>query len=430
MLFFNRPSVLSTTHVSERQKATCIFVQVCSRPTLQSVRLNGEWIAKGAVGLFLSALITSPLALAQPISGSILETEVEPDSITDIVTPDSASGFKRAAYISLGTGVSLLDPDVSPGQPLDFDDEAQLGVQLGIGVDLHERFSLELHMADLGSADFSNGSSISYQQYGLSTLFYFRESRKRYNREGWTFYGRGGLGKFQNDSKGDVAYERADDSHLVLGAGVEVARKSGLAFRAEAMAFDSAAAYAQVGVLYRFGGSKLQRFGASDVHPTVREQMDRMSGRSERVPGPNDQDGDGILGESDRCPDTPSRVAVGRDGCAVFSDVTDGLTFVSGSAELTPGAEEVLDTVVQFMNDIPQTRAQISSHTDSSGSADANMQLSQDRALAVARYLVQGGVSKDRLRALAFGETRPIDTNATAEGRNNNRRVEIRLIAE
>jgi len=73
-------------------------------------------------------------------------------------------------------------------------------------------------------------------------------------------------------------------------------------------------------------------------------------------------------------------------------------------------------------------RLRIECHTDSTGSDEENLSLSEGRATIVRRYLETNGVEQDRLTAAGFGETRPIDTNRTESGRARNRRVEFHIV--
>lgn len=100
--------------------------------------------------------------------------------------------------------------------------------------------------------------------------------------------------------------------------------------------------------------------------------------------------------------------------------------FVSGKAELLPIAQKKLDDVAKALGDTDEKqRITVEGHTDSNGNDDSNLRLSQARAEAVRSYLIQRGVTADRVQALGKGETMPIAPNDTAEGRANNRRVEI-----
>jgi OOP family OmpA-OmpF porin len=85
----------------------------------------------------------------------------------------------------------------------------------------------------------------------------------------------------------------------------------------------------------------------------------------------------------------------------------------------------VLDEVVRALNDNKGFRVQVEGHSDSSGADDHNQTLSEKRAEAVLDYLAAHGVAKDRLASKGFSSSVPLDTNTTAAGGENNRRVEF-----
>jgi outer membrane protein OmpA-like peptidoglycan-associated protein len=95
------------------------------------------------------------------------------------------------------------------------------------------------------------------------------------------------------------------------------------------------------------------------------------------------------------------------------------------SVELTPEARAVLEEQVVGLEKDPKLRLVITGHTDSIGAEEYNQGLSERRAEAAKEYFVSRGVAPGRLKALGYGETRPIATNATREGRAQNRRVEL-----
>lgn len=172
-----------------------------------------------------------------------------------------------------------------------------------------------------------------------------------------------------------------------------------------------------------------------------------------------DSDGDGVPDGEDRCPDTPRGTLVGSDGCPLDSDgdgVPDardqcpgttpgvrvdyrgceireeiqlpGVTFETESAVLTESSLDTLDGAVQTLRRYPDIEVECAGHTDSRGAADYNRRLSQERAEAVCEYLESRGIDEDRLRARGYGESQPIEDNATAEGRRANRRVTLRVL--
>lgn len=100
--------------------------------------------------------------------------------------------------------------------------------------------------------------------------------------------------------------------------------------------------------------------------------------------------------------------------------------FVSGKSELLPIARQKLDQVAKALNDTdPAQTITVEGHTDAQGDDASNQRLSQARAESVRAYLVQRGVKSERITAVGKGESTPVASNDTAEGRANNRRVEI-----
>jgi outer membrane protein OmpA-like peptidoglycan-associated protein len=115
-----------------------------------------------------------------------------------------------------------------------------------------------------------------------------------------------------------------------------------------------------------------------------------------------------------------------QDDRGLVLTLTGSVLFATGKSELLPGAQKKLDDVVSALKEDPRSIT-IVGHTDSVGSDETNMQLSQKRAEAVRSYISTHGISGDRVQAQGMGKTQPIADNKTAEGRANNRRVEIIL---
>ncbi len=119
---------------------------------------------------------------------------------------------------------------------------------------------------------------------------------------------------------------------------------------------------------------------------------------------------------------------VGRDTLLVHfqSDVL----FAVDSASLNGSSRGALEQVAAVLNEYPKTAVVVQGHTDSTGSEAHNQQLSERRAEAVRGYLVGRGVAPGRLTAVGYGESFPIASNASPEGRQRNRRVDILLRAK
>lgn len=120
-------------------------------------------------------------------------------------------------------------------------------------------------------------------------------------------------------------------------------------------------------------------------------------------------------------------VSVTRDGDRIILNMPSNITFALDSSQVEPSFKEVLDSVALVLEEYEKTLIVIEGHTDSTGPEDYNRQLSERRALAVGEVLNEDGVSAKRMVIIGYGEERPVASNATDEGRAENRRVELTL---
>ncbi len=120
-------------------------------------------------------------------------------------------------------------------------------------------------------------------------------------------------------------------------------------------------------------------------------------------------------------------VSVTRVGDQVILNMPGNVTFATNSADISPNFHSVLNSVALVINEFKQTYVDIVGHTDSSGAADFNQRLSEQRAVSVGGYLQSQGVLPQRIVTRGMGETQPIASNSTPQGRSQNRRVEIVL---
>lgn len=162
-----------------------------------------------------------------------------------------------------------------------------------------------------------------------------------------------------------------------------------------------------------------------------------------------DSDGDGVTDPADQCPDTPPGTTVDGSGCPLppppacetgeaglelggcepgHTIVLRGVNFDFDQAALTINARTLLDDVASALMDAPQIRVEVGGHTDARGSEAYNQELSEHRAQSVVDYLVSAGIAPERMQATGYGETAPIADNETDDGRELNRRVELRII--
>lgn len=106
------------------------------------------------------------------------------------------------------------------------------------------------------------------------------------------------------------------------------------------------------------------------------------------------------------------------------------ILFDTDKSVVKPQAEFILDNIAVIMNENPDFNFVVEGHTDNTGTPEHNLKLSQDRADAIKQYLSRHGVSKKRLEAKGYGQTRPIESNDTERGKEINRRVEINVIKD
>ena len=120
-------------------------------------------------------------------------------------------------------------------------------------------------------------------------------------------------------------------------------------------------------------------------------------------------------------------VSVTRQGDNIVLNMPNNVTFDSSSSTLKPAGANTLTGVAMVLKKYPKTAVNVVGYTDSTGSKDLNMRLSQQRADSVASSLIVQGVEASRVRTQGMGPANPIASNSTTEGKAQNRRVEITL---
>ncbi|MCE7903799.1 MAG: hypothetical protein DYH20_14465 [Gammaproteobacteria bacterium PRO9] len=222
----------------------------------------------------------------------------------------------------------------------------------------------------------------------------------------------------------DTVTSRNSPDGLTLGAGARAYLSDRFAVRADADWFDIDDAdlwSINLGIEYLFGKPARP---APVVAAVAAPPPPPPPAPPPPPPAPKDSDHDGVMDNNDKCPGTPAGATVDADGCEVQL-VLKGVLFSTNSATLTASDQSILDSVAKTLAERTGYTVAVVGHTDNTGSDAYNQSLSQRRADAVRDYLVSQGIPAGSLSAVGMGESEPIATNDTADGRAENRRVTL-----
>ena len=165
----------------------------------------------------------------------------------------------------------------------------------------------------------------------------------------------------------------------------------------------------------------------------INDECPKQSGPTDQGGCP-DTDKDGIVDIKDKCPEVAGIPA--NKGCPeikeetkeVFKKALKGIQFQSGRDVIKSSSYKILNDVADIMKENPAYQLTINGHTDSQGKDELNLELSEKRAAAVKKYLVDKNVEASRMETHGYGETKPIASNDTSTGRAKNRRVEFIVV--
>ena len=140
---------------------------------------------------------------------------------------------------------------------------------------------------------------------------------------------------------------------------------------------------------------------------------------------PIDSDKDGVIDTIDQCPNTPKGYKVDKNGCP--RSVTLQIQFATAQSEILPSSDKDVAALSQFMLENPASTIVIIGHTDNVDKPKRNQQLSEARANALAKRLIQNGIGTERIKSFGKGMSEPVISNKTAAGKAKNRRIEIKI---
>ena len=302
---------------------------------------------------------------------------------------------------------------VVPGlQWMDFDSERQLedesGYMFGLGYGLTDRLDLELAYTRQ-APDRTDGGRERLRQYRLDLIYGLDNSVGRL-----TPYFVGGMG--DNTFRDTNEY----DTFLNFGAGLRYRFNDRFEWRTGARTYfgldDSTYDFGiDTGLVVRLGSAP----EPERVPPTPAPEPE---------PEIVDSDGDGVPDHLDECPDTPRGYAVDEVGCPIIieevAQVEVAVQFEFDRAEVRPEYYGEIREMAQFLEEHPDIVAELEGHTCSIGPEEYNQGLSERRANAVREVLIsEFGVSPGRITTTGYGESRPVASNDTREGRERNRRT-------
>jgi OOP family OmpA-OmpF porin len=345
-------------------------------------------------------------------------------------------------YIAPRLGVVVPDSDR--------DTQSSAFTGIGIGWWVNPNFAVDAEYS-INNADFKNGALREGHEWesvglGFSGRYFFGEMG-----QGWRPYVMGGVGALRHAAiSGSLLGEtkvHGWDPMLSVGGGLQYNLSDRVAFRGELAARwdrDNSSRFAtginktsyvdailSAGLAISFGGETA--VAATNTTSTTTAQTTQTSCKD------LDDDKDGVNNCDDRCPATPAGTIVGPDGCPqkVVIELR-GVNFkfdrpTSGEKNITPTLQEptadsiaILDQAVDTLKRYPGVKVEVDGHTDSIGTDEYNQSLSERRARIVFDYLTSHGIDASRLDGpKGFGESKPVDTNSTKEGRARNRRTEL-----
>lgn len=304
---------------------------------------------------------------------------------------------------------------IAPGvQWMEFDDYTGLDEDVsyffGLGYDFTDRLSVELSTFDL-NPDTGAGPHIDLDHYKVDALY----TVGPVDRFVQTFVVSG---------FGNTNFQGENESLWDLGAGVNFKLNDRLSWRTAVRGYrytDRDHEDGDVGIdsalVYRFGGTRTPRPVAAAPAPAA-----------PAAPVDGDADQDGVPDSRDQCADTPRNYAVDANGCPIpveeIARIELEVHFDFDQAVVKPEFFSEIEEVAQFMRQYSDVVVELEGHTDSVGTDAYNQGLSTRRANAVRGVLLDRfSIAGSRVTARGFGESQPVATNDTAEGRAENRRV-------
>ncbi len=346
----------------------------------------------------------------------------------------SGDNFEKCWYAGAGLGVTHVDPEGQAGG-WSTNDDSDSGWKALIGYQFKPRWSLELSYVDGGEAGLGNvdpalenlipGASIDYKTPSLMALRWFRQPGAA-----WNAFVKLGVSAIDNETSDfRIPFKKQTDAQLAAGLGARWRFNDRWFLRGDLDFYDRDHYYAGLSVGALWGGAGTMPVPVVIERAAVVEAEPAPAPAPPPPPKPADSDNDGVTDDRDNCPNTAAGVVVDSKGCEIREEIRlPSVQFETNSDVLRAGAMDELDDAARTLIRNPSLVVEVAGYTDDQGDAEYNLGLSERRAKTVFDYLINRGAATDNVSWKGYGETGPIADNATAAGRQENRRVVLRVI--
>ncbi|MDR0580242.1 MAG: OmpA family protein [Campylobacteraceae bacterium] len=348
--------------------------------------------------------------------------------------------MRKVVFITIALGCALIAAesryDITPTIGGVFPEEStKLKDQLSAGLRVGQYFDNNFITKIEGGVEFAaTHYDVPQKKWQALLTRYFLHAIKEFEiSENTYFYGLVGAG-YENIRKkaGDIRFGNDDSPYVNYGIGLRYTVTDNLYLRTElrhAIKFTSHEGdnniFATLGVSYVFGEEpKHPEVVVEPAEDNVTEdEVQTVATEEEAVTETVvDSDNDGVSDDNDLCPNTPAEFKVDDVGC--ITSVALKVNFATNEADIPDEFKSNIETVAKILNSETDYEVIIEGHTDSTGSKEFNIKLSEERAKSVAQELIRLGVDGSRITTEWFGEEKPVASNKTPEGRAENRRIE------
>ena len=324
--------------------------------------------------------------------------------------------YLTALSLMFAAGVGVIAPSaaladagqfyIAPGlQWIDYDKDRLLndetGFTLGLGYDFTNQLSGEINVFDMDLDGIGPDDDVFHSRFDLL-----------YNLDQKI----GALSTFVVGGVGHNRFSQNEESVFDAGGGVKYQINDNLVWRTAVRKFWGMDEHFHD---YGIDTSLVFSFGGNSAAPAA----------TPAAPAAPDQDGDGVPDSRDACADTPRTHRVDNTGCSIVVEevarIDLNVQFDFDQAVVKPEFNAEIQRVADFLNANPDTIAALEGHTDSQGSDEYNQDLSERRVNAVRQVLIERfGIGSGKVSVRGIGESSPVASNDTAEGRAQNRRVQ------